>query len=100
MLEVISYAGFDATMVNASGNTALHLVCMADAEGLNRWRSDKSSKALSNDEVFERQLACIKILVNAGCPGDALNNARVSPMDILDRTGNEEKQPEHVPVRL
>lgn len=47
LLRALVTGGFDVTLVNASGNTALHLVCMVDGPDLNKWRLTKSCRVLS-----------------------------------------------------
>ena len=74
-------------MVNGSGNTALALACLADADYVCKTKTNSSSaEARTLGLVYRERI--IWALVSAGGRLDTTpNNAQLTPIDIAAQTG-------------
>lgn len=76
--------GFDTTLVNSSGNSAMHMACLCTFSSLNAWRLAHSSPLLTEKEYCTRQLECIRILIHYGAETGARNNTGSTPLEVLE----------------
>ena len=88
LLQRLVLEGFDVTLVNSSGNTALHIVCLCTLSFLNGWRRSISLPQLATEQeiriYYQQQLMCAKLLIQGGaCITQKKNHAGFQPLQIL-----------------
>jgi len=73
--------GADATLVDSSGNSALHLAILADDEDINK-QKHAAQRVLSLDAMEAARIRIICSLVGAGGSLSAQNNMQMTPLSV------------------